>query len=262
MKFINKFLKICIGCISLIFHKKNDIVSFVSLMHSISYDNTPLTYSPDKLESFIRYFLSKDFVFISILDINNHHYKKSIALTFDDGYLDNYTILNDILVKYNIPATIYIATGFISSSFTDSSFNTYKIMSDDQIKELSNSKHITIGAHTVNHKRLDKLSYDEQYCEVKNSVEYLNKLTGKEVLTFAYPKGRYNENTLKIVKNLNLNCPTVEYGIYTNNEFIDNARIKRVNITNNLSFMDYFLISTGRFNSYLKLKNTIQRTNK
>ncbi|MBK8368015.1 MAG: polysaccharide deacetylase family protein [Bacteroidetes bacterium] len=36
--------------------------------------------------------------------------KKRIAITFDDGYLNNYTVAFPILKKHNIPATLYITT--------------------------------------------------------------------------------------------------------------------------------------------------------
>ena len=36
----------------------------------------------------------------------------AICVTFDDGYLNNLTVAEPILAKYNIPATIYVATAF------------------------------------------------------------------------------------------------------------------------------------------------------
>ena len=39
--------------------------------------------------------------------------KKSVIVTFDDGYRNNLSVAFPILKKYNVPATIYITTGLI-----------------------------------------------------------------------------------------------------------------------------------------------------
>ncbi|WP_438863386.1 polysaccharide deacetylase family protein [Neptunicella sp.] len=36
----------------------------------------------------------------------------SVCVTFDDGYVNNLTVAQPILAKYEIPATVYVATGF------------------------------------------------------------------------------------------------------------------------------------------------------
>lgn len=59
-------------------------------------------------------FLKENFKVVAMdeLLIDNKD-KFKIAITFDDGYLDNFTNALPILTRYNLPATIYITTGFI-----------------------------------------------------------------------------------------------------------------------------------------------------
>ena len=66
-------------------------------------------------------FLAKNFEIVSMQNIENYFLglgslpKKSIAITFDDGYANNLWIAHPILEKYGLKATIYLATGYIDS---------------------------------------------------------------------------------------------------------------------------------------------------
>ena len=77
-------------------------------------------------------------------------------------------------------------------------------MNKKEIKYLQ-SLGMIIGSHSQSHTLLSRLSYREQFKELKNSKIFLEKIIKKNIDTFCYPYGRkisYNDNTLKILKKL------------------------------------------------------------
>lgn len=79
----------------------------------------------------------------------------------------------------------------------------FKMLSSRQLKALSESKLVTIGAHTVNHPSLSALDYKAQEHEIKESIQVIESIIGKQVEQFAYPFGGtkdYNRDTYQILK--------------------------------------------------------------
>ena len=70
-------------------------------------------------------------------------------------------------------------------------------------KCLSNNNMI-IGSHTVNHKVLSKLNYEEQDYEISNSVDFIeNEIGYKSLKTFCFPYGgnhSFDKNSIDILK--------------------------------------------------------------
>lgn len=79
----------------------------------------PQHLSVDHFEEQIRY-LANNFRCVSLADlVNGIHEQRiepySVALTFDDGFANNYTTAYPILRKYNVPATIFVVASYVGS---------------------------------------------------------------------------------------------------------------------------------------------------
>ncbi len=64
----------------------------------------------------------------------------TVVITFDDGYRNNLTIAAPILAKYNLPATLYLATGFIaaqSNQWIDTLYTAFRTASNHRLNLLS-----------------------------------------------------------------------------------------------------------------------------
>ncbi len=115
---------------------------------------------------------------------------RTVALSFDDGYLDFYTNVYPLLKKYDMKATFYIIVNALGQS---------GYLTHAQVKEMANSGYVEIGSHTFNHPDLSIIGYNDAVTEIANSKTDLEQITGLPVETFAYPYGRYKEEYKKIV---------------------------------------------------------------
>ncbi|MDR3597818.1 polysaccharide deacetylase family protein [Clostridium sp.] len=115
--------------------------------------------------------------------------EKSVVVTFDDGYSDNYTNAFPILKEFNMKATIFVISSYVNRDL---------YLTGDEIKEMSDYG-MDIESHTVSHKRLSTMTYEDQLKELKNSKKAIEELTHRTVISIAYPEGKYNNNTKKAV---------------------------------------------------------------
>lgn len=116
----------------------------------------------------------------------------ALAVTFDDGYLDNYTTAAPILDNHGVPACFFVVSDFIGSSrlpwWDQESKRASEWMTWDQIRELRARGH-EIGAHTLTHVPLDVTTGDAARAEIEGSRARLEQELGQPVDLFAYPFG-------------------------------------------------------------------------
>jgi peptidoglycan/xylan/chitin deacetylase (PgdA/CDA1 family) len=112
---------------------------------------------------------------------------KIITTSWDDGHpLD--LKLAELLEKYDIPATFYIPIDNRKGEY----------IHPQQIKEIAQI--FDIGGHTYHHVDLTKVPLKEAEREIVEGKRRLEEITGKEVLSFCYPCGRFNDEIINIVR--------------------------------------------------------------
>ncbi len=117
--------------------------------------------------------------------------EKSVLITLDDGWLDNYLYAFPILKEKKIPATIFITPGLIGEDKNLSSW--------EQIKEMHESGFVQFASHGHNHKRLRDLSNEEALFELKESKKVIEEFYGRPSISFCYPYGAFDKRVRKLV---------------------------------------------------------------
>jgi len=116
--------------------------------------------------------------------------KRPLIITFDDGYLDNYTNAFPILQKYSMVASFYIITGMIGNNDR---------LTISQIREMEMAG-MDFGSHTITHRSLAGLTIGEVTTELNKSKFDLEQIIGRSVDFIAYPCGSYKDETLRIAR--------------------------------------------------------------
>jgi peptidoglycan/xylan/chitin deacetylase (PgdA/CDA1 family) len=146
--------------------------------------------------------------------------EKSLVITFDDGWADNYTNVLPILKEYGLRATIFVITGFIGRS---------NYMDWQQLREMSEAG-ISIQSHTVSHKPLAQLSKAEVEYEFEISKKTVEDHLGKHVHFLSIPHGVFNKKVLEIARDSDYHAICTSEPGYSH-EYKNLPVMKRINIS-------------------------------
>lgn len=170
-----------------------------------------LRVEPIEFEKQIKYLVENNWTFFTMSELvekKDNLPNKSIVITFDDGYEDNFINAFPILKKYNVKATIYIVLDRHDREWsskrkvknTSGELRNEPKLLDEQITVLINSGLVEIGSHTMTHDNLPKLNTNQKIEEIKNSKIEIEKKFDIKCNSFCYPFGLYDKEDVKIVQ--------------------------------------------------------------
>ncbi len=160
-----------------------------------------LSVPPDMFEAQLNLLRNNGFTTITLRDLYDYLAvgtplpKRPIVLTFDDGYIDNYTNAFPLLRKYGMTGTFFVLTGK-----ADDGNPAY--LSWDMIQAMS-SAGMDIQLHSRDHLDMRNRSYDWLVFQIIGGRQSIEGHTGKPVIFMAYPSGKFDANVRRFLKATN-----------------------------------------------------------
>lgn len=106
----------------------------------------------------------------------------NIAISFDDGYLDNLHCAAPILIERGMPFTVFVSSRFVREQQVG-------FLNSKDLRELAELPGVRIGAHGKTHVPLAECDDLTLANELADSKMYLEDITGRPVSTMSYPYG-------------------------------------------------------------------------
>jgi peptidoglycan/xylan/chitin deacetylase (PgdA/CDA1 family) len=107
---------------------------------------------------------------------------KPVAVTFDDGGTDNYTVAFPILRGHGFVATFFVITAFVGGA---------NCLNWDQARVMQEAG-MSIESHTVHHFDLRTLNPSQLASEMVESRRTIKSILGADANVVAYPSGEEN----------------------------------------------------------------------
>ena len=214
----------------LFFYAKTNRVTPILMYHAINDDEaSSLNVSPENFSRQMEFLRREGYSVISLDELISNIAKgiqfipKTVVLTFDDGFRDNYFYAFPVLVKYKMPAEIFLITNHIGEREGYLNWDEVCLMSGNGIN---------FGGHTRNDVYLPLEKNKERlWDEIAGSKADIEKKTGKDAEYFCFPTGGFNEEIKNIVKKAGYRgACTTNRGFDRRNR--DVYELNRVKITN------------------------------
>lgn len=121
--------------------------------------------------------------------------RRWVAITFDDGWRDNYSHAMPVLADLGLRATVFLVT----SQIAHADFAGRQYLSTEEIARMR-SRGFEFGSHTHTHCRLTTLGEEQARQELELSRQTMSRLLGETPAWFCYPYGNFSRRVAELVR--------------------------------------------------------------
>ncbi len=118
-----------------------------------------------------------------------------VLITFDDGYISNYTIAYPMLRQYGFKAVIFVIASRMGADNIE-----FPHFSWAEAREMEESGIVEIESHSFTHPDFSRLSYTQTVVEMRLAKYAIEANLGKKCRFFAYPYGKLNMSSTAVGK--------------------------------------------------------------
>jgi peptidoglycan/xylan/chitin deacetylase (PgdA/CDA1 family) len=120
-----------------------------------------------------------------------------VALTFDDGYADNFEYAFPLLLEHELTATFFLTAGLLErdravverlQALRKTGYEDIRPLDWSEVREMRRGK-MDLGSHTYSHPNLMRLGEAGAASELRNSKDIIEGRLGEAIHSLAYPFG-------------------------------------------------------------------------
>lgn len=172
--------------------------------------------------------------------------KRSVVLTFDDGYADFLHTAVPILMQYSLTATAFVPTGLIGQSSHRHGMSAIKhYMTGQQLRAVFDVG-FAIGSHTVNHIDISVTPEARVKRELTESLAFVRDITGRQEVAFAFPYGRTGPLGRELVMQVGYASAYLAGGLWGSGCNSDLFALPRSLVMQSTTQVEFVALVTGR----------------
>jgi peptidoglycan/xylan/chitin deacetylase (PgdA/CDA1 family) len=175
--------------------------------------------------------------------------ERGVVITFDDGCETDLRVAAPILREAGFGATFYVTVGFLGQP---------GYMVERQVRELSDAG-FEIGCHSMTHPYLDELDESQMKHEIVDAKLRLEEITGRSVVHFSCPGGRWTPQVVEIARGAGYRSVTTSR-VAANHAESDSFSLARVAIMRETPLSAFQQICRGRGLWQKQLRTVLQAT--